>query len=174
MNELAQMKPLTLARALDSRQSSSKDIDKQEHLALVQLITARTISVADQIKPAELAQLWTASMSTLKAAEEVGVLTTEEGIIRRLNFIAALLLKLPAPTVAQITNVNEVVDSGLRQIPVSIEDARDLAPIWRELEIAQIRTLRSAKNLLTPMLLIKRKLPNARLSGWEEVFPLLP
>jgi hypothetical protein len=144
-----------------------------EWLSLASALATKIIEEGGRFGPDEWAAASRAELRALAAAEAAGGIDEREHLIRRINLTAALLDRVGADDLP-IRNPQAALQLVFDHLPVSLDDARRLAPRWRELAISDIRRLRNAKNLLTPALMINRHARDPRVDAWSEVYPQLP
>jgi hypothetical protein len=101
------------------------------------------------------------------------------GEINHLNLTALLLGKRPPDERAELLSVAFAKDLFFRSLPLTFEEARALAPEWHVLDVAQIRQLRKAKNLIGPIELMREQLDgdhldDERIDAWIRLRPRLP
>jgi hypothetical protein len=167
-----------LSRVLATSEPGSTELVASEWLAVVQLLTTR---LTDECRVLSADDWMIASVAldhALANAKALGAIDQGECVIRRLNLSAALLQQVLPNSDATILNPTRMFDLFTEALPVSVEEARNLSLDWRTLDISVVRHLRLAKNLVSPILAVRRVLSDAGIIGdldaWEEVFPLLP
>lgn len=149
-------------------------VEPEEWLALVELLTVRMTEECLGLQAHEWKICGAAIERVFCSAEASGVITRQEASIRKLNLSVALLKRVPPDPEIEVLNPDAAINLLLRELPISIEDARDMASRWRELDIEQIRRLRLVKNLLSPILGSDQFLKDARVVAWVDVVLLLP
>lgn len=181
MNSFDYLVPLDLhclVEVLASQASAEPELEAGQWLGVVELLTMRLVEgFADLPK-----ELWgTSSVAFAHALEKAvatGVIDHNESVIRRLHLSLALLQRVPPSAQLDILDPGRLIDLLLRELPMSAEEASALSRDWSTRSIKEIRSLRAAKNLLSPGLAISKLVPGEglelRLRSWEQVFPLLP
>ncbi|WP_157850863.1 hypothetical protein [Streptomyces exfoliatus] len=177
-DDLAALDLRSLSEALAAHVPGVSELGPNEWLGVVELLTAR---LADECRGLSGASWGTCSEAlgyALNSAVASGVIDHRESVIRLLNLSLAVLRQVPSNAEIDILNPDLLIDLLFRELPMSVEEARDLSADWRTREIAQIRRLRAVKNLLSPALALVRMAFgedfDERLKAWEEVFPSLP
>ncbi|MFC4562002.1 hypothetical protein ACFO4E_09060 [Nocardiopsis mangrovi] len=167
-----------LSARLARRTPDAAALRPQEWLGVVQTHSARLIAACRDVPEDAWATHSAAVAYALEAAMESGIVTPHEHAVRRLHLTAALLRRVPADPRVDLLDPDRAIGLLLRSLPVGLERARERAPVWRTLDIAEIRLLRRAKNLLHPALdivaTVGRGDLDARLAAWRDVLPRLP
>ncbi|MFI6446749.1 hypothetical protein [Kitasatospora sp. NPDC050543] len=180
MNEfdnLASLDLRSLSEILATHAPTVPELGRGQWLGVVELMTMRLTDECGSLPAESWATCSLALSYALEAAVASGSIDQRESVIRRLNLSVALLQRVPLNAEVDILNPGHLVDLLFQEIPMSVEEARDLSVDWRALDIAQIRLLRAVKNLVSPALSLARLVPrevDGRLKAWEEVFPSLP
>jgi hypothetical protein len=177
-DELAAADLPALTTWLESNDAQVSQLDQQRWLAMVELTTAKLTSAASDLERHDWQRLSNAYFRCLTLAKESGVLDETEAVIRSLNLTSALLSELDPQESVGILNPDKGVASFFQYVPVSLVEAHELSENWRAIGVADIRRLRVAKNLLTPILslkaFVKDRQIRAALEDWEAAFPKLP
>ncbi|HJP77897.1 MAG TPA: hypothetical protein VJ914_26740 [Pseudonocardiaceae bacterium] len=92
----------------------------------------------------------------------------------QLNLTAFLLMRFPAETGEPYLDPMAALEAFLTDLPISAAEARQVLPHWTELDIAGIKRLRQLKNRISPMLLMRKHLPEGAIGEWAELHPRLP
>ncbi|MEQ7125103.1 hypothetical protein ABN034_11325 [Actinopolymorpha sp. B11F2] len=172
--ELVRLDRKQLVATLASQNFVVASMDSEEWLGLVQLLTTRIIDECVGLTAAEWRSSSRALGYVLESASAAGALGPGETAVRRLNLTAALFQKVSPNEEIDLLSADQTAELLFREIPIAPEQARALASRWTELDIEEIRQLRFIKNLLTPALMMKDALDDARLDTWEQIYPLLP
>ncbi|GAB3925324.1 hypothetical protein GCM10029976_018400 [Kribbella albertanoniae] len=177
-DDLVALDPVSLSETLVSQRPTVAELSKGEWLGVVELLTAR---LANEVLPVSTDRWLTylgALAYALDSAVASGAIDQRECLIRRLNLAVALREQAPPSTGDATLDPSVLIDLLFEELPISAEQARDMSTNWRALDVAQIRTLRSVKNLMSPALALATALPAAevdpRFKVWREVFPSLP
>lgn len=179
LQDLTSLDGRQLVRWLIARPATSlAGLGKGELLAVVELLTSRLTDEGGGFS----ADDWRAGSEAVDrvfgAGEAAGSIDRNESVIRRLNLSAALLQRVPPQDEIPILNFDVIHALFAEAVPMPAGQARDLASGWRGRDVAVVRQLRFAKNLVTPMLLVRDFASDdnaaAELNAWEEVLPLLP
>ncbi|MER5275670.1 hypothetical protein ABT025_07920 [Streptomyces sp. NPDC002809] len=177
LDDLTSLDLRSLSEVLAAHAPIVPDLGSGEWLGIVELMTMRLTDECSSLPVESWATCSLALAYALEAAVASGSIDQRESVIRRLNLSVALLRQVPANTEVDILNPGHLIDLLFQELPISSEETRDLSVDWRALDIAQIRTLRAVKNLVSPALSLARLAPreiDGRLKAWEEVFPSLP
>lgn len=178
MDDLASLDLGSLSEVLAAHAPTVPELSRGQWLGVVELITMRLTDECGSLSAESRATCSLALAYALEAAMASGSIDERESVIRRLNLSVALLQRIPSNDATDILDPIHLIDLLFQALPMSIEEARDLSADWRALDIAQIRLLRSVKNLVSPALslarLVCREDVDGRLKPWEEVFPSLP
>lgn len=161
-------------RALQPREPAATGLEPDQWLGVVQLLGTRLVEEGRGLGAGQWPAAAAAYRYALESALGAGAITAEEVVLRRLNLSAALLREVAPDPAVDLLDPGAAAELALRALPLPIDDARRLAPRWRELDIEQIRKLRLAKNLLRPALMINESLRDPRIAAWEQVVPVLP
>ena len=149
-----------------------------EWLGVVELLTMRLTEGSGDVPAEDWARCSAAMASALEAAVAAGAIDHRESVIRRLNLAVALLQNVVPIAEVDILNPDLLLDLMFQELPLSAGEARQMSAEWRNLDISQIRSLRVAKNLVSPALALARLVPEAKFAGrlraWEDVMPSLP
>ncbi|MFK4148381.1 hypothetical protein [Streptomyces sp. NPDC004065] len=167
-----------LAEALESCVPAEADLEPAQWLSVVELLTMRLDQGFVDL-PTEYQRTCSAAFTrTLNNAVAVGAIDHHESVVRRLNLSLILLRRVPPSDQLEMLDSERLLSLLLREVPLSIEEARILSSDWRTRDIAEIRTLRRAKNLLSPGLaiakLVSAEKMEPELKAWEQIFPMLP
>ena len=181
MPDLNQLSSLALPDFLDAATALAEAPDEVPRVlwrGLVLLMASRiTGELARLDGKGVLAALGTYT-AVLSAAEQAGGVSHEDTVVRRLNFSAVLLQVLDPSGESALLDPRRIEALFLREVPLGLDQAEQQAPRWRDLEIAAIRRLRGAKNMLTPTLAALRAArvepTDPRLRAWEILLPDLP
>jgi hypothetical protein len=177
-DDLASLNLRALSETLAAHAPRVSELDLREWLGVVELVTARLVDECVGLPEASWMTCSAALGNALHAAVVSGAIDHRESVIRRLNLSVALLHQISPNAEIDVLNPDHLIDLLFRELPMSAEEARDLSADWRTLEIAHIRRLRAAKNLVSPgldlMRLLSREDLDERLKAWAEVFPSLP
>ncbi|MFF0572719.1 hypothetical protein [Streptosporangium saharense] len=164
-----------LSAALSVGRPSAEELEQNQWTGLIELLTMRLVGACEELSAEDWAVCSTALDYVFRAAGKIKAIDHEEEVIRRLNLSAALLRHVAPRSEVDLLDPDHAVDLLLRELPVSADEARDMVVRWRALEINQIRRLRSAKNLLSPVVdIIPRHTHDSRLRVWMSIFPSLP
>lgn len=178
LQQLASMDARELSRLLTSTAQPPLDLEQGEWLAVVQLLTARVTEDCEALSADDWQVASAGVEGVLATAEAVGSIDHNESVIRRLNISAALLQRVSPQDDVPLLSLARMRELFEEAIPITVEEARDLATDWRSREVSVIRQLRLAKNLATPMLLVSTLASDydilAELSAWRDVLPFLP
>lgn len=181
MPDLNQLSSLALPDFLEAAAELAEAPDEAPRSlwrGLVQLVTARISGELARLDDKGVIEALGTYTAVLSAAEHAGGISHEETIVRRLNFSAVLLQVLDPSGESALLDPRRVEALFLREVPLGLEQAEQQAPRWRDLEIAAIRRLRGAKNMLTPTLAALRAAHaepvDPRLPAWEALLPILP
>ncbi|MEU9496645.1 hypothetical protein AB0D73_33315 [Streptomyces sp. NPDC048215] len=177
LDDLTSLDLRSLSEVLAAHAPRVPDLGSDQWLGVVELMTMRLTDECSSLPAESWATCSLALGYALDAAVALGSIDQRESVIRRLNLSVALLRQVPVSTEVDILNPGHLIDLLFQELPISSDEARDLSVEWRALDIAQIRILRAAKNLVSPALGLARLAPreiDGRLEAWEEVFPSLP
>ncbi|KJK55510.1 hypothetical protein [Saccharothrix sp. ST-888] len=177
-NELTSLDLRSLSQVLAGRAPTLPELGPGEWLGVVELLTMRLTDECDGLSVESWATCSLALAYALEAAVASDSIDQRESVIRRLNLSAAVLRQIPPNAEVDILNPDGLIELLFQELPMSAEEARELSVDWRALDIAQIRRLRAAKNLVSPALdlasLVSGEEFHERLKAWGEVFPSLP
>jgi hypothetical protein len=174
LHELVDLDLRVLVATLPERLHLSSCLEPDEWLWLVGMLATRTVAESADLRPEEWPAYSRANLYALRSAEIAGGIDHREYVMRRLNLTAALLDRVAPDREVEILSPEDAFALVLDNLPMSLEEAFRTAPQWRELEIDQIRRLRTVKNMLTPALAINARHNDTRISAWEPVLPMLP
>lgn len=178
LDDLASLDLRSLSEVLAAHAPTVSELGRGQWLGVVELITMRLTDECGSLSAESWATCSLALAYALEAAVASEDIDERESVIRRLNLSVALLQRIPPNAAVDILNPSHLIDLLFLELPMSVEEARDLSVDWRALDIAQIRLLRAVKNLVSPALslarLVSREEIDGRLKAWEEVFPSLP
>ncbi|MEU3752393.1 hypothetical protein AB0H17_06415 [Streptomyces olivoreticuli] len=178
LDDLASLDLRSLSEILAARGLTVSELSRGQWLGVVELMTLRLTNECDSLSGESWATCSSALAYALEAAVASGSIDARESLIRRLNLSVALLGRIPSSGEVDILNPGHLIDLMLQELPVSVEEARDMSADWRALDITQIRLLRIVKNLVSPAFDLARMASgedfDGRLKAWEEVFPSLP
>ncbi|MFD7690020.1 hypothetical protein [Streptomyces sp. NPDC059781] len=178
LNDLASLDLRSLCEALAADSLASADLVAGEWLGVVELLTMRLADGCGELSEEHWGMCSAAIGHALRVAVSTGVMDRRESVIRRLNLANVLLQQVPPNSEVDMLNPDHLIDLLLREMPISVEEARVLSTDWRTLETSQIRLLRSVKNLVSPALalagMVSREDLRKRLNPWGELLPLLP
>lgn len=167
-----------LSAALSAGRLSEEELEQNQWIGLIELLTMRLVDACEELSAEDWAGCSTALDYVLRTAEKRKAIDREEEVVRRLNLSAALMRHVAPRSGVDFLDPDHAVGLLLRELPVSADEARDMAARWRDLEINQIRRLRSAKNLLSPVVDIMDIVPlhtyEVRLKVWVSIFSSLP
>lgn len=177
LDELAELDLSDLANILAEQAPSWAGMPPVQWRSVLELFTSRLASADRQIVARELSLLRDTYDVLIAAAQQDGALDERESLLRRVNILVALAESsaddLEVDNLA--TTVKQMV---LESLPVSFELARTRAPIWRALSTDEIREMRFAKNLLSPLKSIAERGLNpddsAKVDAWLGLLPSLP
>ncbi|MFE7635883.1 hypothetical protein ACFU7Z_17820 [Kitasatospora sp. NPDC057518] len=178
LDELVRLDLHALSETLASHSPGVVELGAGEWLGVVELLTMRLTDECGGLS----ADAWRACSSSityaLDAAVATGSIDHREAVIRRLNLSAALLQRVPVDAEVDLLDPNRIMETFLGEIPISIEEARELSTDWRGRDLADIRRLRAAKSLVLPTLIAMRSAVgedlDPRLKEWEVILPALP
>src|SRR5215469_9345031 len=156
LQDLTSLDGRQLARWLVAQPAASlAELRRSELLAVVELLTSRLTAESQAFS----ADDWRAGSEAvdlvLAAAEAAGSIEPNESVIRRLNLSAALLQRVLPQEDIPILDLNRIRMYFAKAVPMSPGQARDLASDWQSRDVPVVRQLRFAKNLVTPMLLVR-------------------
>ncbi len=175
---LLALDPVLLSETLASKRPVVAELSKGEWLGVVELLTARLASEVLPVSADRWLTYLRALAYALDSAVASGAIDQRECLIRRLNLAVALREQVPPSTGDAILNPSVLIDQLFEELPMSAGQARDMSKNWRALDLVQIRTLRFAKNLMSPALALAAALPpgrsRPRLEVWRDVLPSLP
>ncbi|MER7211598.1 hypothetical protein ABT340_31470 [Streptosporangium sp. NPDC000239] len=181
MGEFAALLDLNLRQlsaVLSTGRLSLEELEQNQCIGLIELLTMRLIDECEELSAEDWVVCSAATDYVFCVAEKRKSIDHEEGVIRRLNISAALLRRVAPRSEVDLLAPDHVVDLLLRELPVSVDEARDMAARWQSLEIDQIRRLRLVKNLLSPVVgigdVIPRHTYDSRLKAWIGIFSSLP
>lgn len=174
IDNILRLSLMRLVSVLESKTVEVTGLEAGEMFGLLEVLTARIIGEWSALSWDERRSCSAAMMHVIDSAESAGVISRDEAAIRMLNIMAVLIRDDGVNENIELLSAKRVIRVLFRALPISVNEARRLAPQWRGLDIDQIRRLRLAKNLLSPVLIIERELNDARLSDWAEIKPLLP
>ncbi|MBT2472817.1 hypothetical protein J7E97_34455 [Streptomyces sp. ISL-66] len=178
LKDLALLDLRSLSEALASHSPAVSELPAGQWLGVVELLTLRLTDECADLPAESWVTCSNALAYTLEAAMNSGSIDHHESVIRRLNIAVSLFMKIPPNAEVDILDPTHLVDLLFQELPMSADQALGLAENWRSLDITQIRSLRAAKNLLSPALRLASLVPNEaldqRLKSWREVFPALP
>jgi hypothetical protein len=167
-----------LTEELAAQTPSQESMGAGEWLGVVEYLTLLLIEGCGGLSREDWVRCSVALDYALGAARALGIVDHHEEAIRRLNLSAALLQRIPPSSEIAILNPIDALDIFRHEIPLSADDAREMAAHWRDLDVAKIRRLRLARSLVSPVLIIAKALPEYALdelvNAWTPVFPLLP
>ncbi|MFF7711060.1 hypothetical protein [Streptomyces sp. NPDC007988] len=179
-NDLASLDLQSLSEVLASHVPTVPELGSGQWLGVVELMTMRLSEECGSLSADSWATCTSALAYALDAAVASGSIDQRESVTRRLNLSVALLQRVPPNPDVEILNPPYLIGLLFQELPVSVEEARELSVDWRVLDIPQIRLLRAAKNLVSPAISLARMMRehgeelDGRLKAWEEVFPFLP
>lgn len=127
LEELASMETRQLSLLLSTSVPELDDLGIDEWLAVVQLFTARLTEESESLSADEWVLGSDAIVRALGHAEAVGAIDRNERVIRRLNLSAALLQRVPVNSDVEILDPQRAYDEFVEVVPISPEEARDLA-----------------------------------------------
>lgn len=168
----------SLAEVLASHAPARSDLAAGQWLGVVEFLTLRlTQGLGDP--STESWDVYSSAFGyALDSAVASGAIDHRESAIRRVNLSQVLLQKTPPNTRVNLLNPDLLIELLLQELPMSAEEAGILSADWRHLDIARIRALRIAKNLVSPGLAIARLVCDEeldpRLQEWERILPSLP
>ncbi|MDH6116065.1 hypothetical protein ABH930_002072 [Kitasatospora sp. GAS204A] len=181
MSDLDQLVPLDLRELVDrlaARDPAVSELGTGQWRAVVELLTIRLTDGCANLRPDFWASCSAAFGYALDAAVAAGEMEHGETVVRRLNLTAALLRRVPEDPDVDLLDAHRVVEVFLRETPVSIAEAQEAVVDWHTRDIAALRRLRAAKNLLVPTLAILHAVGGCegdeRLTAWAAVLPTLP
>ncbi|MFZ4266411.1 hypothetical protein [Streptomyces arboris] len=177
LDELASLDLRSLSEVLAGHVPMVPELGRGQWLGVVELMTMRLTDECSPLPVESWATCSSALTYALEAALASGSIDQRESVIRRLNLSVALLQRVPPNAEIDILNPRYLIDLLFQELPMSAEEARSLSADWRALDIAQIRLLRTVKNLVSPALSLSRLAPrdiDGRLKAWEDVFSSLP
>lgn len=178
LDDLASLDLRSLSAVLAAHSPMVHELGRGQWLGVVELMTMRLTDECSSLSAESWVTCASALAYALEAAVASGSIDQRESVIRRLNLSVALLQWVPPNPEVDILNPGHQIDLLFQELPMSVEEARDLSADWRTLNIAKIRLLRAVKNLVSPALSLAKKVPeedhDGRLKAWEEVFPSLP
>lgn len=178
LNQLSSLALPDFLAAATALAEAPDDVPRGLWRGLVQLVTSRISGELARLDGKGVIAALGTYTAVLAAAEQGGGLSHEESIVRRLNFSAVLLQVLDPSAESALLDPRQVEALFLREVPLGLDQAEQQAPRWRDLEIAAIRRLRGAKNMLTPTLAALRAAHtepvDPRLQAWESLLPSLP
>lgn len=168
----------SLSAVLAARTPAVPELSSGRWLGVVELMTMRLTAECSSLPADSWDTCGSAFAYALEAAVAAGSIDQCESVIRRLNLSVALLEQVPSNLEVEILNPSHLIGLLFQELPMSVEEARDLSVDWRTLDIVQIRRLRAAKNLVSPALRLAMIMSgeelDGRLKAWEEVLPSLP
>jgi hypothetical protein len=174
LERLAATDLISLAEWLVSEEAQVVCLAPQERLGVLQMLTSRLTLDFRQVSPED----WPCVSDAFDSALGLAGLDQDENLIRRLNLMSVLLRHVSSRNDIAILDPERAVESFFGTVPVSLGDARRLVPQWRTEGIDNIRRLRVAKNMLTPLASFSQLLSGsrsiARLNEWLELMPRLP
>jgi hypothetical protein len=167
-----------LARLVAQPQEVLTELRKSELLGLIELLTFRLTVDNETFSSDDWAIASKAVDEVFATAEDAEIISRNESALRRLNLSAAILKNFYPCECISLLNPHHMHTIFMGTMPISLNDARSLAPDWRSRDISVIRQLRLVKNLVKPMLYVSRTMFDeataAELNSWEEILPLLP
>ncbi len=152
LHELVHLDLRVLVATLPERLPLSSCLEPDEWLWLVGMLATRTVAESADLRPEDWPACSRANLYAFRSAEIAGGIDHREYVMRRLNLTAALLDRVAPDREVEILSPEGAFALLLDNLPMSLEEAFRTAPRWRELEIDQIRRLRTVKNMLTPAL----------------------
>ncbi|WP_405821346.1 hypothetical protein OG241_35805 [Streptomyces sp. NBC_01390] len=177
-DDLASLDLQSLTELLVSRTPTVSELSSGQWLGVVELMTMRLTDECGSLSVDSWRTCASALEYALEAAVTSGAIDRRESVIRRLNLAVVLLQRVPPNPEIEILNPSHLISLLFQELPMSVEEARDMSTDWRALDIVQIRRLRAAKNLVSPALRLAKMMSGGNLDGrleaWEEVFPSLP
>lgn len=179
LQDLAVLDGRRLARWIVAQPAISLvSLGKGGMLAVVELLTSRLTDESETFSADDWRIGSEAMERILETAQAAGSIDHNESAIRRLNLAAAVLQRVQPRGDVPMLDLDRIRNIFADAMPVSVEQAGDLASDWQGRDVSVIRQLRLAKNLVKPMLLMRRFISDdnatAELNSWEEVLPLLP
>lgn len=178
MKELASLDTATLCRVLAARNPAPSSLGPQQWRGVVEILTHRLTIEPDVPERVSWETCSSALVYALDASVAVGDMDRRERTTRLLNLSALLLKRVEPKDGVVLLDPAHLLALFFEEVPIAVDEARALAPHWRDLDIAEIRRLRIARNLATPAVLLSKavrdKSVDARLRKWDEVLPLLP
>lgn len=178
LNQLSSLALPEFLRAATALAETPETVPGRLWRGLLQTVTSRISGELAQLDGIGVTGALATYTAVLSAAEQDGGLSHEETIVRRLNFSAVLLQVLSPSGESALLDPRQIEALFLREVPIALEQAEELAARWRELEVAAIRRLRAAKNMATPTLAALRfaqaEPVDSRMHAWESLVPRLP
>jgi hypothetical protein len=149
----------------------------QQWLGVVERLTSQISDHAAQLSPDEWRLLDDAYECALDHAERAGTSDRIRSAVRRLNLTTVVLRIVPPDDTIGLRSWARFADTFRDAVPMPAAAAEAVVDQWTSLDVAEIRRLRDAKNLVTPVLRAKEHLadrPELDLDSWERVYPRLP
>ncbi|NJC68416.1 hypothetical protein HC031_01565 [Planosporangium thailandense] len=140
-------------------------------------LTSQISDHAAQLSPDEWRLVDDAYECALAHAERAGTSDRIRSAERRLNLTTVVLRLVPPDDIIGLRSWARFADTFRDAVPMSAAAADAIVDQWAGLDVTEIRRLRDAKNLLTPVLRVKEHLVDRaelELDTWERVYPRLP
>ncbi|WP_028568998.1 hypothetical protein [Salinispora tropica] len=177
LDELTDLDIRDLATLLAEQTPSWEGTPQGQWRSVLELFTSRLASSDRQIVARELFLLRDAYDVLIAAAQRDGALDGRESILRRVNVLVAL-----AESSTDDLEVDDLATAVKRMVledlPIALELAWAKAPFWRTSSTDEIREMRFAKNLLSPLKPIAERGLNsddsAQVDAWLGLLPSLP
>ncbi|GGP81427.1 hypothetical protein [Saccharothrix coeruleofusca] len=177
-HELVGLDLRSLAARLATGSPARSELEAQQWLAVVQLLTAHILRDAVELSGGDWPLVTRAYAYAVETAIAAGDFDHREKTYRALHLSSDLLWQVPANPDIELLDPHRMTELLIRELPMPVERARARAEHWTTLERPEILVLRIAKEFLRPGLRLAHlahgeQLPEP-LKSWEELFPSLP
>ncbi|AXX31221.1 hypothetical protein KCV87_00750 [Actinosynnema pretiosum subsp. pretiosum] len=177
-NDLAALGLRPLATRLAQGLPAGSDLGPQEWRAVVELLTFKVTLEAAELTGEDWPVFSQAYDHTIASALAAGGMDHAEKVSRALHLSWVLLQRVPRRPGVELLDPDRMTALLLRELPMSVERAREQADRWRSSDKAEILRLHKVKGLLIPGLKLAHlsygeRLPEP-LKSWEELWPSFP
>lgn len=174
--ELLNLSLLGLASRLNER-SADKPALRGEWRSVLELFTSRVAAEDRAVLAANWRQLVEAYDLGVDSAIDCGDIDAREGALRQINLLVRLA-SIVETTGDKYRLFSWASGIALQRTPLTLDDAQRKAVNWQTLPLDEMRSLRFAKNLFSPLQLLGDEasdLPAMRaVAPWLKLLPSLP
>jgi hypothetical protein len=177
LDELTALNLGDLAALLAEQAPSWTGVLPDQWLSALELFTSRLASADRRSVVQDLSLLRHAYETLIAAAFDGGAIDKRESVLRIVNLLVALAASSNSDADAD-EFAAEAKRLALKNIPMSLENAQVAARDWRALPMDEIRDMRYARNLLSPLRPIMNRghseIDSAMVDAWLDLLPALP